>query len=75
MSTSPIHISIVFPPALRDSMEDTARADGSIEAAHQQTAQFFAERRARANPAAALAVLSDGGGEPPQSGDELPRIP
>lgn len=38
-----------------------------------RTHAFFAERRARANPARALEILrSMRGGEPPRPGDELP---
>ena len=37
-----------------------------------RTAEFFAERRSRANPEAAIAILSRDGGQMPVPEDRLP---
>jgi hypothetical protein len=36
-----------------------------------KTAEFFAERRGRADPKAAMAILSREGGQPPEPEDQL----
>ena len=38
-----------------------------------KTAEFFAERRRRADPETALAILSRKGGQPPDPEDRLPE--
>ncbi len=87
MNTPSTTVPVELPVSLKAAIEDIAGTDESHVsafllaaaaervAAHQSTAAFFAERRARANPAAALALLADGGGEDPRPGDELPLTP
>ena len=79
-STFPLRL----PASLKAAVEKLAAADGTsinqflvMAAAEKiasiQTAEsFFAERRGRGNPVAAIRFLTRRGGEPPCSGDEMP---
>jgi len=59
--------------AAGETLESFVARAVSVEVERERTQQFFAERRARANVARALEILNRGGGEAPQSGDELPE--
>ena len=72
-----------LPASLKREVEKVARDDGTSlnqfivtavaeKLATLRTVDFFAERAARANVEAALAIMSRVGGEPPRAGDELP---
>jgi hypothetical protein len=75
---------IELPEKLADEVESAAAAVGETmeafvaravasELERERTDKFFAERRARANVTRALEILNRDGGEPPESGDELPE--
>ena len=75
---------IELPEKLASEAENAATAAGetveafvaraiTAELERERTDKFFAERRARANVARALEILNREGGEPPQTGDELPE--
>ncbi len=73
-----------LPLSLKAAIEELAARDGIsmnqfivMAAAEKLSAmhtaeRFFAERRGRGDPAAAIRFLTREGGEPPQKGDELP---
>ncbi len=72
-----------LPLSLKAGAEQVAREDGSTlnqfivsavaeKLAALKTASYFAERAARGNLDAALALLSRDGGQPPAVGDEMP---
>jgi len=72
-----------LPASIKAEAERLAAAEGTSlnqfvasavaeKVATLRTADFFAERRARADWAAFDRILSRTGGEPPREGDELP---
>ena len=72
-----------LPASLKRELEKVAREDGTslnqliVTAVAEKlsalrTADFFEERRKRADVEAALAAMSRERGEPPMKGDELP---
>ena len=72
-----------LPHSLKAAAEEAARADGvslnqlvvtavAEKLSALRTAEFFEERRARADREQALAILSREGGAPPAPEDSLP---
>jgi len=72
-----------LPASLKREVEKLAKDDGTSlnqfivtavaeKLATLRTVEFFAERAARADVAAALDILAQPGGEMPRKGDELP---
>ncbi len=73
-----------LPASLKRELEKVAREDGTslnqliVTAVAEKlsalrTADFFEERRARADVSTALAIMDRTDGEPPRAGDELPE--
>jgi hypothetical protein len=73
-----------LPTSLKRELEKVAREDGTslnqliVTAVAEKlsalrTADFFEERRARADVGAALEVMTRERGEAPREGDELPK--
>jgi predicted DNA-binding protein len=73
-----------LPASLKRELENWAKDDGKspnqfiVTAAAEKlatlrTTEFFAERVARGDVAAALAILDRAGGAAPRDGDELPH--
>jgi hypothetical protein len=73
-----------LPRSLKEAVEKMSKEDGTsinqfvVTAVAEKvsalnTAEFFAERRARADRRAFRRILNRKGGEPPRSGDELPK--
>ena len=73
-----------LPASLKRELEKVAREDGTslnqliVTAVAEKlsalrTADFFEERRARADVSATRAIMDRKGGEPPRSGDALPE--
>ena len=82
MATS--NYALRLPAHLKREVERTAREDGTTlnqfivvavaeKLATLRTADYFAERRERADVDAALAIIRRDGGEPPRPGDERPE--
>ena len=79
VSTYPLRL----PISLKNAVAEVSRRDNTSinqfvvvavaeKLSAMKTAQFFAERRANADPAAANSVLSRNGGQPPEPEDRLP---
>ena len=71
-----------LPVSLKNAVVEFSREDNTSinqfvvvavaeKLAAMKTAEFFAERRARADRGAAIAILSRGGGRPPEPEDRL----
>jgi hypothetical protein len=79
-STYPLRL----PRSLKDAVEKLSREDGTSinqfvvmavaeKVSAMTTAQYFAERKERANMEAFDRILNREGGEPPQPRDEVPE--
>lgn len=77
-STYPLRL----PVSLKNAVVELSREDNTSinrfvvvavaeKLAAMKTAEFFAERRARADPGAAIAILSRESGRPPEPEDRL----
>ena len=80
---STANYALRLPRSLKAEVERLAAKDGisvnqfiatavAEKISAMQTAQFFAERKARADLTAFDRIMSRCGGEPPQPGDEFP---
>ena len=78
-STFPLRL----PVSLKDAVAEVSREDNTSinqfvvvavaeKLSAMRTAEFFAERRSRADPEAAIAILSRDGGQVPEPEDEWP---
>ena len=78
-STFPLRL----PVSLKDAVAEVSRGDNTSinqfvvvavaeKLSAMRTAEFFAERRSRADAEAALAILSRDGGQVPEPEDEWP---
>ena len=86
MTTKVTTFSLRLPVSLKAAIEKLAAADGTsmnqflvMAAAEKLTAiqtaeDFFASRRGKGDPAAAIRFLTRAGGEPPWAGDEMPEM-
>jgi hypothetical protein len=78
ISTFPLRLPISLKNAVAEfSQEDNTSINQFVVVAvaeklsAMKTAEFFAERRGRADPKAAMAILSREGGQPPEPEDRL----
>ena len=78
ISTYPLRLPVSLKNAVAEiSKEDNTSINQFVVVAvaeklsAMKTAQFFAERRGRADPKAAMAILSREGGQPPEPEDRL----
>ena len=78
------NFALRLPASLKTEAEQVAKEEGTTlnqlinialadKLAAWRTAKFFAERAARADPAAVDRLLARVGNEPPRSGDEIPE--
>ncbi len=81
-STYPLRL----PRSLKEAVERLSRQDGTSinqfvamavaeKVSAMQTAQFFEDRKARADLRAFDKIMKRSGGAPPQEGDEMPTRP
>ena len=79
VSTYPLRL----PVSLKNAVAEASRRDNTSinqfvvvavaeKLSAMKTAEFFAERRADADPEAAVSILSRDGGQPPEPEDRLP---
>ena len=78
ISTYPLRLPVSLKNAVAEfSKEDNTSINQFVVVAvaeklsAMKTAEFFAERRGRADPKAAVAILSREGGQPPEPEDRL----
>ena len=78
ISTYPLRLPVSLKNAVAEfSKQDNTSINQFVVVAvaeklsAMKTAQFFAERRSRADPKAAVAILSREGGQPPEPEDRL----
>ncbi len=86
MTTKTSTYPLRLPTSIKAEAEKLARTEGTSlnqfvatavaeKVATLRTATYFAERRAKADWTAFDRLLARDGGEPPQSGDEMPEQP
>ena len=78
ISTYPLRLPVSLKNAVAEfSKEDNTSINQFVVVAvaeklsAMKTAEFFAERRSKADPKAAMAILSREGGQPPEPEDRL----